>query len=332
MNKKTFLLALSLFLLCFGFTGSVSNAAELEGTLTLYTSQPEPDAQALIEAFNRKHPKVTVNLFRSGTEEVISKVMAERQANALQADVMLVADAVTFEGLKAEGLLLSYASPELEGIPSDYYDAENTYTGTKIMSTGIIYNTDRVKTAPKSFADLTKPEVKDELTMPSPLYSGAAAYNLSIMTRTEGLGWDFYRALKENGVAVGKGNGGVKTAVTAGDKAYGIIVDYMAIRAKQEGAPVEFVYPEEGSLSITEPIGILKETKNPELAKAFVDFILSKDGQEATAAIGYTPIKAGVAAPEGFRSAEEIQNLSYPIEVLVENREADKKAFADMFN
>ena len=133
--------------------------------------------------------------------------------------------------------------------------------------------------------------------MPSPLYSGAAAYNLGVMTRNDALGWDYYEALKENGVTVDKGNGAIQKSVVAGEKAAGVIVDYMAVRSKQEGAPVEFVYPEEGSPCVTEPIGILKDTKNEELAKAFVDYVLSDKGQELAASIGYTPIKEGVKAP-----------------------------------
>ena len=167
--------------------------------------------------------------------------------------------------------------------------------------------------------------------MPSPLYSGAAAYNLSVLVRTEGMGWEFYEGLKANNVQVGQGNGGVQTAVVNGEKGLGLLVDYMALRSKAEGAPVEFVYPEEGSLCVTEPVGILKESQNQELAKLFVDFILSEEGQKTTAEIGYTPIKKGVEAPEGFRSADEIQNLTYDMATLVSEREADKEAFAEMF-
>lgn len=310
---------------------SKPEAAKLKGTMTLYTSQPEADAQTLIEAFNNKYPDITVNVFRSGTEEVISKVMAEKETNSLMADVLLVSDAATFESLKAENLLLSYASPELNGIDSSYYDADHTYTGTKIISTGIIYNTDIIKNIPASLADLKKAEYKDEITMPSPLYSGAAAYNLGVIVRTDSLGWELYKGLKDNNVMVGKGNGGVQKAVVNGEKGLGLIVDYMALRSKAEGAPVDFVYPSEGSLCVTEPVGILKSSKNQELAKTFVDFLLSNEGQTTTSQIGYTPIKAGVAAPQGFRSADEITNLTYDIATLVQTRKDDKEAFATMF-
>lgn len=306
-------------------------SSEAKGSINLYTSQPEADAQKLIEAFNALYPDVTVNVFRSGTEEVISKVIAEKEANAIQADVLLVADAATFESLKAQDLLLEYASPELENIDPSFYDVDHQYTGTKIISTGIAVNTELVTDAPTALADLIKPEYKDELVMPSPLYSGSAAYNLSVITRTDGLGWEFYEGLKENNVMVGKGNGSVQEALLNNQKGLGILVDYMALRAKAGGAPIDFIYPSEGSLTVTEPIGIVKESDVPELGKLFVDFILSEAGQTVTAEIGYTPIRKGITPPEGFKSADEITNLTYDIATLVSERENDKTKFADMF-
>ena len=311
-------------------SGTSSSAAK--GELNLYTSQPEADAQKLVEAFNKKHPDVKVKIFRSGTEEVISKVMAEKKMGKVEADVLLVADAATFEQLKKQSILDNYESPEMKAIPSELVDKDHTYAGTKAIATGIIYNTNLVKEAPASFKDLTKPVYKDTGIMPSPLYSGAAAYNLSLMTRQDGLGWDYYKGLKENGVKVDKGNGGILKAVSEGQKGIGIVVDYMAIRAAHKGAPVKFVYPEEGAPIVTEPIGVVKGSKNEKLAKLFEDFVLSEEGQKFTASMGYIPVRKGVKAPEGMKSIEDLKIMSGNLEELVANRESDKQQFTDLFN
>jgi iron(III) transport system substrate-binding protein len=119
--------------------------------------------------------------------------------------------------------------------------------------------------------------------------------------------------------------------VVAGEKACGLVVDFMTVRSKRDGAPVEFVYPLEGSPAVTEPIGILKTTEVPELAKAFVDFVLSAKGQKVAAEMGYTPVKDGVEAPEGLKSVREIKSMVYDIAVLKEAREAEKARFSAMF-
>lgn len=167
--------------------------------------------------------------------------------------------------------------------------------------------------------------------MPSPLYSGAAAYTVGVMSRTQGLGWEFFRNLKQNGITVDKGNGAVQKAVVSGDKACGIIVDYMANRSKKDGAPVEFVYPREGSPAITEPVGMLKTAKNKKAAQAFIDFVLSEKGQQLASNLGYTPVKEGVAAPGGLKSIAGITAMDVDIKTLYQSREADKTQFSTIF-
>lgn len=75
------------------------------------------------------------------------------------------------------------------------------------------------------------------------------------------------------------GNGAVMNAIASGSKAYGVLVDYMAIREKAKGAPIEFTFPKEGVSIVTEPVAMLKNAKNPQAAKAFIDFLLSTEGR-----------------------------------------------------
>lgn len=273
---------------------------------------------------------MTVNIFRSGTEEVIGKINAEQQAGAIQADVLLVADAVTFESLAADDLLLSYESSELEGIPEEFIADDFFYYGTKIMATIIAYNTDNVDEAPTSWEDLVSEEAAGSVIMPSPAYSGAAAYNAGVFTRND-FGWEFYEDLQANDTTIVQGNGGALQEVVAGQKDYAMVVDFIVANAKAEGAPVELVYPEEGVPVITEPIGIMAATDNEEASQAFVDFVLSAEGQELAQSLGYTPIKEGVEAPEGLLTIDEIDVLEADLEELVEGREEDVRTFQDIF-
>jgi iron(III) transport system substrate-binding protein len=306
-------------------------STKVTGSLSFYTSQPDADAQALAEAFQSEYPDVKVETFRSGTEEVVAKIQAEKLAGDIQADVLLVADAVTFEGLKEEDLLLAYQSPETEQISETFVDKDHTYTGTKVMATALVVNTNEVKELPDGWSVLSEEASKGKAIMPSPFYSGAAAYNLGVITAQDKLGWDFYKSLKANEMAVTKGNGGVLEAVATGEKSYGMVVDYLVANAKKEGSPVELVYPKEGVPVITEPVGIMNNTDNEPAAKAFVDFVLSEKGQELAVELGYTPIREGMAAPEGLKTLEEMNVLEADIMNLYTTREANKQEFGEIF-
>lgn len=304
-------------------------AAAPSGELRLYTSQPDADAQRTAAAFEALYPGVDVTIFRSGTEEVVSRFLLEVEAGAPQADVLLVADAPTFEILKSRGLLEAYRSPYAGDIDPVYYDPDHTYYGTKIMATVIAYNTMLARPLDSWTALATlRP---GQVAMPDPNYSGAAAYNLGVFTRTPGIGWEWYEALRQGRVLMTQGNGAVLRAVANGERPYGIIVEYLAIRAKQDGSPVDIVYPQEGVPVITEPVGIVKGTSNLEAAQAFVDFLLSPQGQALAAEMGYMPLRSDVEPPAGFPSLDAIKVLSVDTALLVQQREADKERFNELF-
>jgi iron(III) transport system substrate-binding protein len=110
-----------------------------------------------------------------------------------------------------------------------------------------------------------------------------------------------------------------------------MVVDYLVANAKKEGSPVELVYPKEGVPVITEPVGIMNNTDNEPAAKAFVDFVLSEKGQELAVELGYTPIREGMAAPEGLKTLEEMNVLEADIMNLYTTREANKQKFGEIF-
>ena len=91
------------------------------GKLVLYTSQPERDATQTVAAFKRVYPGVEVDVFRSGTTEVMGKLAAEFSAGAPKADVLLLADAATMEALKKDGRLLPYREAKVDGLDPGTY-------------------------------------------------------------------------------------------------------------------------------------------------------------------------------------------------------------------
>ena len=229
-------------------------------------------------------------------------------------------------GRAEEGRLLAYPGADVSGIDAALYDKDKTYFSTKLITTGIVYNT-KAPFVPTSWEDLTKPEAKGLIAMPSPLTSGAAMIHTVTLTGNLPEGWDYYSALAKNGAQASGGNGDVLKAVSGGDKLFGMIVDYMPIREKAKGAPVEFVFPREGVSAVTEPVAILSTAKDTEAAKAFVDFLLSKDGQEVAAKMGYIPARADVALPAGYPDRASIKVLTYDAAAALANDAANKEKF-----
>ena len=79
---------------------------------------------------------------------------------------------------------------------------------------------------------------------------------------------------------------------------------------------------------VTEPVAIMKSTKNAGAAKAFVDFLLSKEGQQFARRQGYLPAHSDVAGPKGFPPRAAIRLMTFdPAKALADVKNS-RKAFA----
>lgn len=299
-------------------------------TLVLYTSQPNTDAQQTVDAFEQAHPDIDVEWVRDGTTRLITRLRSELSAGLVKPDVLLIADTVTMESLKQDGHLQGYMSPERENYDPALYDDEGHYYSTKLITTGIVYNTG-AEFQPTSWQDLLRDDFSGQVTMPSPLYSGAALVHMAAVMENDELGWSYIEQLKANGAEAQGGNGGVFNAVANGTKPYGVVVDFLPIREAAKGSPVEFVFPEEGVSAVTEPVAIMEGASNPGAAQTFVDFLLSDEGQTLVQSQGYLPASDRVSPPSGFPSRDDIKLMPFDAGKALQEAEANKARFGELY-
>ncbi|MGB2064145.1 MAG: ABC transporter substrate-binding protein [Marinomonas gallaica] len=299
-------------------------------TLMLYTSQPNKDAQMTVDAFEKANPEIEVEWVRDGTTKLMTKLRAELSSDVVNPDVLLIADSVTMESMAKDGYLLPYMSPNRSQYDTSLFNKDGYYYGTKLITSGIVRH-QRAPETPTDWSDLTKPEYKNQVAMPSPLYSGAALIHLATLTSEPTLGWDYYEALHNNKAMAQGGNGSVLKAVSSGTKPYGVIVDFLAIREAQKGAPLEFIFPKTGVSMVTEPVAIMKGAKNKDAAKKFVDFVLSKQGQQLVLDQGYLPARSDMPVPKGFPAREHIRLMDFNAAQTLKDNEANKQRFSDVF-
>jgi iron(III) transport system substrate-binding protein len=301
----------------------------ISGTLVLYTSQLEPDAASTVEAFRRLHPQVTVEWIRGGTGQIMTRLRAEIAGGSPRPDVLLLADSLTFEGLKAEGRLRPSPEVQIAGTPADRHDPGRAYFGTKLITTGIMMNV-RAPFAPARWTDLLRPEARGQVAMPSPAVSGAAAIHVQAWAQHPDLGWSYIERLAQQGLQPRGGNGAVMQAVSGGERAFGIVIDYLPIREAQRGAPVRFIFPEEGVSAITEPAAILSTARNVPAAVAFLNFLLSREGQELASRQGFLPADPAVAPPVGFPPPQNIRIMPFDAARAAAEGEANLRRFAQL--
>ena len=82
---------------------------------------------------------------------------------------------------------------------------------------------------------------------------------------------------------------------------------------------------------MTEPAAILSTAENPGAAQAFIDFLISREGQEMAAGQGYLPAHPDVTPPEGFPSRDKITLMPFDAAAALENQEDNRQRFLEIF-
>lgn len=301
--------------------------------ITLYTSESQDLANEMINDFKSKNPGIDVDIFRSGTGEVISKIDAEMQVGNTEADVIWFADIDYFRSLASKGLLEEYKSPEAKNLNERFaYEGGKYYEVRQIFNV-LAYNTTKVKEAdaPKTWADLTKSGLKSKTAIANPNYSGAAFITLAALTHDEKVGWAFYEGLKANDVKFEQSNGNLITKLSSGEYWAVSVVDFMVRNAKNSGSPVETSWPTDGAVLIPTPTGIISTSKEKEAAQKLIDYFLSADGQEFFIKQGYIPVKDDAGSPEGAPSLSDFDVVPLDMDYISENRTAIRDRYAELF-
>lgn len=177
-----------------------------------------------------------------------------------------------------------------------------------ISALGIVWNTQSGTPEPKEWQDLTTEAFKDKVTTPDPALSGAS---LDLLIGLQnGMGdkaWSLFDALKKNGMVVSGPNAQAVTPVMQGAKAavFGA-VDYFSYGNISQGESLKVIFPASGTVIAPRPMMILKSTQHADDAKAFVDYVLSAEGQAMVADAWLMPAREDVNAKRPLLNALKV--------------------------
>ncbi len=298
-------------------TTSPEPAPEVSGQLVIYSGRSEALIQPVIEAFKAQYPNVEV-LLKAGSNSELANALIEEQGNP-QADIFITTELFTIQSLSQQGIFQSYLPNGADALPAEFVGPDNTWVGLTRRARVIMYNKDLVPEAelPTSIFDLTDPKWKGQIgaagsTNGSMQAQVAALRQLIGEQATE----DWLNGLLANEVTFFGGHTDVRKAVGAGEFKLGLVNHYYYHLQVAEGSNVGIIYPDQGEgqfglISNATSAAIIIGAPNLAPAQAFMDFLVSVEGQKLFAEGNYEyPLLPGVAlhpdvAPlDGFRLAE----------------------------
>lgn len=262
-------------------------ANALENKLVIVTSYPPDTTTTVKAAFEKKHPGVKVEMLKKKTTAGI-KYLQETAGNN-KSDMFWASAPDAFEVLKGDGLLQKY-KVKVVGIPQKVgafpiNDPEGYYKGFAASGYGIMWNTRYLKAkklpAPRTWADLAKPVYHGHVGMSAPSRSGTTHLTVETLLQGKGWakGWAEWKAIAGNFKTVTERSFGVPDGVNSGQFGIGIVIDFFGLSSEASGFPVKFIYPPVTTL-VPANIAIVKNAPHPKAAAAFIEFLLSPEGQE----------------------------------------------------
>ena len=314
-------------------TPALIEAAKKEGKLAFYTAMDLAFAQRLGKAFEEKYG-IAVRVERSGAERIYQRIGQEYSTNIHAVDVANTADAAHCIVWTQNGWLQPYLPEEVaKYYDKAYYDPNGLHITTRILVSPIAYNTNLVKKeeAPKSFADLLDPKWSGKMVKGHPAYSGTIMNATFQIARD--LGWEYFEKLAKQKVMQVQSATDTPKKIQLGERA--VMVDgagYLVIRYKEEGAPLEIVYPTEGTPLAAGPSVLFKGAPNPNAGRLFQNWMHSREAQQFLVdwARQYSAHSQTVEKPS-VRPLRDIKLMKEDPAGVHKNADAVKKRYAQIF-
>jgi iron(III) transport system substrate-binding protein len=283
------------------------------GKLVVYSGRSEPLIQPVIAAFQAKYPQVEV-LLKSGSNSQMANTLLEEKANP-QADVFITTEVFTAHALSQEGIFQPFEPEGYQNLPDTYKADDASWIGLTQRMRVIMYNKDLVsqEELPTSIFDLTDPKWKGQIAAAG---STNASMQAQIASMIQLIGEEktgqWLQGLLDNKVTFFGGHSDVRKAVGAGEFKLGLVNHYYYYLQLAEGSNVGIIYPDQnpgeiGIISNATTVAIITGSKNPTTAKAFVNFLVSSEGQKIFAEGNYEyPLLNGIALHKDLEPKDDL--------------------------
>jgi thiamine transport system substrate-binding protein len=295
-------------------TGGCGND-DNDKTLTVVTHDSFNLSEDLIKQFEKDHG-VTVKLLPKGDAGAMLTSLILTKNNP-EGDVSFGVDNTFLSRALDAGIFEPYSSPLLSKVPNELQaDTGNRVTPIDYGYVNFNYDIEALKKAnvpvPQKLEDLTDPKYKGLVVVENPASSSPGLAFLVATVDYFGADHylDWWAKMRANDMKVVDG---WETAYQTNFSLYGgsqpIVLSYatspafeqMFAKPARDDAPTANILPPKGAFKQVEYAGVLKGTKHEALARAFIDFLLSKAVQEdIPGQMAVYPVVTGAAVPDAF--------------------------------
>ncbi len=292
-------------------SNEVVAAAQKEGAISIYSATDMAQAQPLLDAFSKKYPGIRIDYNDLGTNGVYNRVISEAAAKQVGGDLFWTSAMDQSVKLATDGYVAPYRSEELPALPSWALYNDMVYA-TTIEPIGLIYNKTVLaeKDVPQTREELIKllknKEISGKIGTFDPEKSGVGfLIQTNDMKHTKDF-WDLVAAFGFAGGKTYSATGAMRETVTSGENvlAFNLIGSY-ALDWVKASPNLGVAFGKDYTPAFSRVAGIIKNAPHPNAAQLFLDFMLSKEGQDAMASKGMPSLRSDVTQGYNINTLNE---------------------------
>lgn len=236
-----------------------------------------PSGNKDIVKFIKDNSNIDINYIHLTYEEIESRIKAE--APNFSVDMIIGGSISTAVLSKTNKWSIPYVSNTWSDISTIFKDTQGYFYNVGNNAFVLVGNTNRMKKQnigfPSSWEGLTNSRYKDQIIMPSPISSGTG--DMIRRTFLHLYGWDFLSALDKNINHYTRSGTAPANLVGLGEFAFGLTLDYQAKKLIDEGYPLSWTIPAEGTGYMGNYVLILKGTKKLKECEKVIDLFGTKE-------------------------------------------------------
>ena len=324
-----------LLALCVLLSMCLCSAAFAEEKLVIYTTVSKGVVSELVPMFE-KETGIKVEIVRAGVGELIKRIQSEKD-NPL-ADVLWGSALASLQAA-GEPYFEHYVSANNDAIVDRYKNVEGWVTRHSLAVRCLLVNKNLVGDIPVTgYADLLNPALKGKISHVDPSASSSGYGHLCNMLFAMGgndldKGWEYVDKFCANlGNKLLNSSSAVWKGVNDGEYTVGLTYEEVALQSVKSGAPVKIVYMKEGCFVEANCTAIIKNAKNLENAKKFIDFLTGKEAQSMLInKLNLRSVRKDVEMGADFTATEDIPLFSADTSMSGKMKKAWLAKFKDLF-
>ncbi len=262
-------------------------AAAAEGKVVAYLNG---DFREWQDGFRAKYPDIDLEVFVGTPSDVVNKLVTEAVTGAPSADV-LMSTATQRATLVDMGVVTPTRVESETRIADGFLDPEGYYHPAFLLLVPILYNTNLQDDFPKDIFELADPKWKDKIAFDRP--QNLTISSIFLASRREEWGDEKWRqwldGLVANNIFLTADAGSAYEAVMRGERPIGIGT-LNDVLAQAEGTPVAAGFYDGGVVPFFQNLWLGGKGAHPNAGQLFINYVLSEEGQRATASGGRTPV------------------------------------------